>query len=261
MPETSLSKEDWLLWMEVIGGFVASAGLEAAVQAGHVRSTPDGSSLVSFVTASLHSYAHSAVPYVRAAWQALDETGLDADTDSLPTKRTDRVKNVVQKLQVLDEEYDGLTGSNHVARRASRTQGAAFLTLLVRGFPAAHGVDVVSVFKTEVRASRTAGHLPICFGVVSNCLGISLERTSHLFLFLHVRAILSAAIRLNLVGPYQGQQLLLTLQKSVESVLKKQCEIKSGVDEEIGRGAWQTAPVVDILQGLHDRLYSRMFNS
>ncbi|TPX72850.1 hypothetical protein SpCBS45565_g00040 [Spizellomyces sp. 'palustris'] len=254
MPETSLSKEDWLLWMELIGGFVASAGLEAAVQAGHVRPTPDGSSLVSFVTASLHSYAHSAVPFVRAAWQALDERGLEAGTESLTTKRAHRVKNVVQNLQALDEEYDGLAGSNHVARRASR------------GFPAAHGGDVVSVFKTDVRASRTAGHLPICFGVVSNCLGISLgtvtiERTSHLFLFLHVRSILSAAIRLNLVGPYQGQELLLTLQKSVERVLKKQSEIKSGVDEGTWRGAWQTAPVVDILQGLHDRLYSRMFNS
>lgn len=45
----SAGKEDWLLWMVSdsalpTGGFVASAGLEAAVQTGHI---PDTCSLLS----------------------------------------------------------------------------------------------------------------------------------------------------------------------------------------------------------------------
>src|SRR5688572_5475150 len=47
---------------------------------------------------------------------------------------------------------------------------------------------------------------------------ILVERTEYLFLFLFARSILSAAIRLNLIGPYQGQQVLTTMQPDVEHI-------------------------------------------
>ncbi|TPX61550.1 hypothetical protein PhCBS80983_g01131 [Powellomyces hirtus] len=267
MAATALrTREDWLLCMISdsalpTGGFVSSGGLEAAVQAGHVTS----SSLLAYMNASVHSYAHSGVPYVRAAWQCLEESrageGIDLD-------------GIISKLTGLDHGCDVLTGTNHIARRASRAQGAAYLTLAVRGFPTERGIVIVKAFKTEVRASRTPGHLVLCFAIVCWCLGIPLDRTEHLLVFLYVRSLLSAAIRLNLVGPYQGQQLLLALQKEVEHALRLVQRRMEGhhIPQQSLAGpdtisiaaatlACQTSPVVDILQGLHGQLYSRMFNS
>lgn len=38
---------------------------------------------------------------------------------------------------------------------------------------------------------------------------MSTEKSYHLYLFLHTRSLLSAAVRLNLIGPYLSSQLLL----------------------------------------------------
>ena len=79
-------------------------------------------------------------------------------------------------------------------------------------------------------------------------------RAQQLFLFLFSRATLSAAIRLNIVGPYYAQRMLTECQTYVETSLEKTYNIKSD-------DATQTSPILDILQGRHDRLYSRLFNS
>ncbi|KAI8816144.1 UreF-domain-containing protein [Fimicolochytrium jonesii] len=280
---TPTATEDWLLLLLgdsalPTGGFVASGGLEAAKQAGHVS---DATQLRGFMRDAVHTYAFGGVPIVREAWGVMAGEGEGEG-------RGER-----EKIVELDGDHDTLIGTNHVARKASRAQGAAFLTLLMRGFPSERGVEIVKAFKTEVRASRSPGHLAVCFGIVCWSLGISLERTEHLFLFLHVRSLLSAAIRLNLVGPYQGQQMLLAAQADVAEVLRLVRE-KMELDEQQGgkydrhdstddgmtggvveneddadlrhhrlatTTACQTSPVVDILQGLHSQLYSRMFNS
>ncbi|KAJ3285123.1 hypothetical protein HK104_009639 [Borealophlyctis nickersoniae] len=110
--------DDWLLMILSdsalpTGGFVASAGLEAAVQSGHVY---DDTTLTSFLSASLHTLASSSTSVLVKTWTCLDE-----DTP-LPI------------LLSLDAAYDALTVSNHVARRASRAQGVAYLGVLDRAF-------------------------------------------------------------------------------------------------------------------------------
>ena len=48
--------------------------------------------------------------------------------------------------------------------------------------------------------------------------------------------------------------MLTECQTYVETSLEKTCNIKAN-------DAVQTSPILDILQGRHDRLYSRLFNS
>lgn len=81
-----------------------------------------------------------------------------------------------------------------------------------------------------------------------------IERAQHLFLFFFSRAALSAAVRLNIVGPYYAQRILAECHSYVESSLEKTCNLKAN-------DAVQTSPIIDILQGRHDKLYSRLFNS
>ncbi|KAG2013340.1 urease accessory protein UreF [Coprinopsis cinerea AmutBmut pab1-1] len=174
---------------------------------------------------------------------------------------------------------------NHVARRASKAQGAALLTLYTKGFsrPASlaqfadpgllrqekRKTTVVEQFKLRVRREDTQGHMPICWGVLTAALSLSLDRSQYLHLFLHARGLLSAAIRLNEVGPYNAQQTLLhAVQPLIKSELRKCKELQTGLlaegndgfDETV-QGPANTWPLGEILATRHDLQHSRIFNS
>ena len=109
-PQTSIS--DFILWQLAdsafpTGGFAHSLGLEAAWQHGEVRNRTD---LASFIEAGLQQLGHAALPFVTAAFDA------------------------PEKLSEFDQLCDVFT-TNHVANRASRAQGRAFLSAVERIFP------------------------------------------------------------------------------------------------------------------------------
>ena len=79
------------------------------------------------------------------------------------------------------------------------------------------------------------------------------DQTRRLFLFLHCRSIVSAAVRLNIVGPYGGQRLLTQLSERVDHAI----DMYGGQSKV----SFQTNPLLDLLQNHHDRLYSKLFNS
>ena len=85
-------------------------------------------------------------------------------------------------------------------------------------------------------------------------LFLLLENTLHLWLYLFTRTIYSSAVRLNIIGPYEAQKMLLMSRKAIETILKQTKEI--GLED-----CCQTNPLLDVCQGMHDRLYSRLFNS
>ncbi|CAG8487443.1 8835_t:CDS:2 [Paraglomus brasilianum] len=236
-------KEDWLLWQLSdsalpTGGFVASSGLESAIHSGNVH---DITSLSNFLSSSIKNYAYSALPFVSDAYIAAESISDEHEC--------------YEHLERLDKLYDACT-SNNVTKRASKAQGVAMLTLYSKSFAEEddQGNNVVSKFKKEVRKRSVDGHFPVCFGLVARLVGLTLERTQHLFLFLFARAILSAAVRLNIVGPYYSQRLLTDCQLYVETTLKETNTLRS-------EDAAQTSPLLDIFQGRHDNLYSRLFNS
>jgi len=195
------------------GGFAHSAGLEAAAQAG---AAPD---VAAFAREALWQAGWGAVPLVRAAW---------LDVSSLP------------RLDARDD----LFLANHVANRASRTQGAAFLSTCARVFPA------------EVSALPAGAclHLAPLWGGVFRALGMSLEESQRLYLWSTARSVLSAAVRLGLAGTYEAQRTLVDLGPVLDAVAARCGAL--GVEDLA-----QTAPLVDLLQALHDRLHSRLFQS
>lgn len=77
-----------------------------------------------------------------------------------------------------------------------------------------------------------------------------------MFLFMYVRALISAAVRLNIVGPYAGQQCLARAEPRVRRIVDGWW-----ARDTAAAAPRQTNPLLDLLQGHHDRLYSKMFSS
>ncbi len=71
---------------------------------------------------------------------------------------------------------------------------------------------------------------------------------------MHLRGWISAAVRLNIVGPLEGQTIQHQLADAAEAVATRFGEV--ALDDVA-----QTAPLLDLWQGTQDRLYSRLFQS
>jgi urease accessory protein len=203
------------------GGFAHSAGLEAAVQLGRV----DGpEALSAFVDEAVWSAATAALPFVTAAHR--DRSALAA----------------------LDLRCDA-TLPGHVQNRASRAQGQAWL----RAAGAAFGAPAEAI-GDEVRARKLPGHLAPVFGALLSALGAPEPDARRLFLFQGARAAVSAAVRLGVVGPLEAQALLSRAASAAERALAASADLRP--EEAAG-----SAPLLDLLQGHQDRLYSRLFQS
>ncbi len=230
---------DFLVWQLMdsafpTGGFAHSSGLEAAWQHGEVRGRAE---LLSFAETSLDQLGHAALPFVTAAFDA------------------------PEKFAEFDQLCDAFM-TNHVANRASRAQGRAFLTAVERICPE-RGVRAASTANGNHEIKRPEGRAPVAvpfahfapvFGACLRRLKISRATTTRMFFFNQLRSVLAAAVRLNIVGPMEAQMLQHKLSAKAETVLKV-CD-RLTLDQIA-----QTAPLLDLWQGAQDRLYSRLFQS
>ena len=194
------------------GSFVASAGLESTAThalfhaptgpgtggTSHPASSSSVSDILAFLHNSVDTYARSALPFARDAHRI---TCAYVDGEEI----AEQLDDALAALARLDALYDAST-LNHVARRASCAQGAALLTLYAKGFarPPPHvmmspvsvcshpgrdfdrGDDVresragalIAALKLRVRRgeSDVQGHLPVCWGVLTGALGLTVGK-------------------------------------------------------------------------------------
>jgi urease accessory protein len=150
-------------------------------------------------------------------------------------------------------ELDAFTRAtlwSHVAARASRAQGRALLDVAARSFR--H--DTLVEARARLARNELDGHLTPTFGFVTRALGVPRDEALATFLHLGVRGVLSAAVRLGCIGPAEGQAMHHRLHSVLEAALARGRTLRV---EDVA----QTAPVVELLQATHDRLYSRLFQS
>lgn len=224
-----------------LGSFAFSSGLESYLAHRPSRPVP---SILSFLSLSLSSVASTLLPYLLTAFKE-------------PTA-----------LAALDDTLDACTLC-HVARRASIAQGCALITLWERAFrptvdpevPAALALAQFAKYLKEGSGSEMdgevrGGHFAPTWGVVTVAMGISITDSAYAFLLNHAKAVLSAAVRASLVGPYQAQSVLAGewLRQKIAKGLEDNWEIQ--IDD-----AGQNVPLMDIWIGRHEKLYSRIFNS
>lgn len=199
------------------GGFTLSSGLEAAWRLGEVGNEEGA---YQFMSESLRQASRGGLPLLTRAYKEPENFG---------------------EINALCQAF--LT--NPVANRASRLQGSAFLYACERAFYPPGLGDL-----RESAGAEHALHFAPVFGRVTACLGIPLEEARRLFLFLGLRDLLSAAVRLGVLGPYQAQRL------------------QAGYSGQLERAARapemepvQTAPLLDLFQAAHDGLDAKLFQS
>jgi urease accessory protein len=217
--------EDWLTWQVVdsafpTGAFAHSWGLESAWQHGEIDG-PDA--LHRFLDASVQQTARASVPLMNAVY---DDPG---------------------RLEAIDELNDVFL-VNAVANRASRVQGRALAATAQRVW-ASPALDIL-----HERVEGMCGHAAPVSGAVFRTVGMSRETAQRVQLFAALRGMLSAAVRLGIVGSYEAQRLQHAFTPCLEQAAA------GCADFTVGDLA-QTAPVIDLLQAGHDRLYSRLFQS
>jgi urease accessory protein len=218
---------DWLIWQLAdsafpTGGFAHSGGLEAARQQGEVRG---GESLMEYLQVSLHQLAQAVMPFAHAAFAG---------------------KHEFEKVDLRCDAYL----SNHVANRASRAQGQAYVASAERIFGGAE----LKAFRGTLLAGDSPAHFAPVFGVVARLLSLEEPAVARLFVFTQLRGSISAAVRLNIVGPGGGQ--------AIQHRLTDAAEIAARLFGRVAlEDAAQTAPLLDLWQGTQDRLYSRLFQT
>lgn len=207
------------------GGFAHSGGLEAARAAGEL--TGDG--------------AASAIG--RAVAQAARLLG----------PAVHEVAHAPARFEEVDRRLDTMI-LGQVPNRASRAQGRALLDAACRSFESPALLEV----KAEARRDRLPLHQAAVLARVGRELGIAADAIVPLFLHVTVRGLLSAGVRLGLFGPFEAQRL----QRDLGPQLAEHAARIAAAGEVGTTGSpAQIDPVLELLSNLHDRLYSRLFQS
>ena len=221
-----MSKSTWLVWQLAdsafpAGGFAHSFGLEAAWQQGEVSAA----SLPSFVADAVVQAGQGGLPFVGVAYD--DPASFSA----------------------VDERCDVFL-RNAVANRASRVQGRAWLGTVERSF----STTAVRGLCGSIRSAGGPRHFAPVFGATLRSLDVDRREASRLFLYGVARGTFSAAVRLGIVGTMDAQRMLSERSADLDRTIERCGDL--AIDD-----AAQTAPLIDLWQAAHDRLYSRLFQS
>jgi len=216
--------DSWKVWQIVDSAFPTGGFAHSwGLEAAWQTGDVNDGSLVRFLRDTISQTGHGALPFVTSA---------HTDPDQLP-------------------QFDALCDvflTNPVANRASRAQGSACLATCARTWP------LPALLALEQQSRGRARHLAPIFGGAMRLLDLPLDVTQRVFLYSTARGVLAAAVRLGIVGSYAAQRL----QHECASDLDLTVERCGGLGAE---DVAQTAPIVDIVQAAHDRLYSRLFQS
>jgi len=205
-----------------IGGFAHSAGLEAAFQMGAVGTTE---SLDRFLRISMGQAVNFSAPFVA------------------------HVARSPADAKAADHLYHCQT-TNPISNSASRVQGNALLSTATEAF----SLPQLQSAREAIRMNELFGHFPVVFGFVMNLLNYSDEQAVDAFLFCQLRGWMSAAVRLGIIGPRQAQSMQNEMARHREIGVKTALSLSL---DECG----QSSPLLEVTQGLHGRLYSRLFVS
>lgn len=215
----------WLVWQVVDSAFPTGGFAHSwgLESAWQQGEVPDEGALDRFVRDTVLQAGHAALPLVNAVYDA-----------STPFDR-------------LDALCDAFL-TNPVANRASRAQGRALIATGARTWP------IAPLISLEVEVKRGCGHSAPVFGATTRALDIPRPIAQRMFLFMTARGILNAAVRLGVVGSYRAQQMQSATTEHLDAILDACADL--GEDDLA-----QSAPIIDLLQASHDKLYSRLFQS
>lgn len=217
---------DWLFLQLVdsafpAGGFAHSNGLEAAV------AFREGIAIEQHLSELIAQAGRTALPFVREACAE------------------------AERLAELDVLFDATTTS-HVVNRASRAQGRALVSAAGRIWTTHEGVQRIASYAQQEPAPPLH-HAPV-LGAIFGALGQGPDAAMAGYLHGVMRGVLSAAVRLGVVGPLEAQRLHGENAALASRAVETSRELAS-------RGVAQPAPLLELYATLHDGLDARLFQS
>jgi len=216
---------DWLTWQIVDSAFPTGAFAHSwgLEAAWQQGEVADRDGLRRFLEASIMQSGYASLPLVNDAYRSPEQ------------------------LEALDEVAEAFL-LNAVANRASRIQGRTLLGTAGRIWPSA------ALAALQARVEATCAHVAPVAGSALCAIGLPLPTVQRVVLYGAARGVLSAAVRLGIAGSFEAQRMQDECSPWLERIADR-CGALS-IDDLA-----QTAPVLDLLQAGHDRLYSRLFQS
>ncbi len=199
------------------GGFVFSSGMESAFTLGWIASLKD---LQKYLMGVVHSFAHNELRFVKMLF------------DELKQKDT-----IGEELQ---NDYHASLSSLGM-RRGSLLQGESWNRVIQRLYP-----------QIQQQNFLRAHFIPTYCSTLFH-LRHSLEEALQLLYFIFVRDQVSAAVRLGICGPMDGQQMQSQLLKMESKVMRTSMD-RSGLP-------LKTAACWEVSQAMHSRVYSTLFQN
>lgn len=253
-----------------IGGFSHSQGLESALQSGTVRKG-DEAGLASFLKMLVQNVAYQSGPLVHGAAQALapphrvsaqgQGEGLQGGGGEEGGEARAFVEGCafgVVRVAELDAMAHVLLAGVPTARNASLAMGRNLLRLALESFAGEGGLDadaLTALSEASLGAAPAVrGHFSTVFGAVCAAGGLGPHEALHMFLFSAARDALSAATRLNIVGPLAAQRVLRGLGADLEALAAEAAALPASA-------AGAASPLAGLLQASHPQLCSRLFQS
>ena len=216
---------DWLTWQVVDSAFPTGVFAHSwGLEAAWQQGEVDGLDYLRvFLEASIQQAGYGSLPLVNDAYRSPEQ------------------------LEALDALADAFL-LNAVANRASRIQGRTLLGTAGRIWPSAQ------LAALHGRADATCAHVAPLAGATFRAIGLSLATAQKVVLYGTARGVLSAAVRLGIAGSFETQRMQYACSPWLDRIADR-CGALT-IDDLA-----QTAPLLDLLQAGHDRLYSRLFQS
>jgi urease accessory protein len=252
-PTTTTDEDSSTIWSAYLladsalptGSFAHSAGLEAAAQLGLLDDVQ------TFVQAATRSTVQMTMPFILAGH------GLIAASSS-PSLNHENNTNLLDEWKRLDQQAQAAFASNAPACAASLDQGKS-LARVAKELWKEDDMDEASSILLE--CLDQGNHIGPVLGAVAAKLGLTTGQVGKLFGYCVARDIVSAAVRLNLVGPLASVKLL----KQVEGAAEDGCRASQVAMQEHANdplaSAAASAPVIEALHPCHELLKMRLFRT
>lgn len=207
------------------GSFAYSYGLESSLTFGLID-TPFA--LRNYLYSYLQQAGSAELPFINSAFRLTEKAA---------------------EFQLLAEEYDAqlLVPALY---KASAVQGRNWLKLLASFYPELGLATITDWFSGH----NIPPHFTLVFTLALQRAGFALAELPAMYLHMLLRDQLSAAIRLGFLGPLEGHRLQHDFYAVFEHILAGQAGKEYGA-------ATRSAFLLDVTQGLHADIYSKLFQN
>ena len=207
------------------GGYAFSNGLEATKQMGLLRSSDD---LDAYLQTVIHATANGEIPFINTCFKG----------DLILANLTDVLL-----------AYDAMLTAPAIVR-GSEVQGRNLLRLMRDLYFS----DAMARLHETLLVQPVPAHYTIVFGTTFRIAGLKRGQTCRIFMYQFLRDQISAAVRLGQIGPLEAARLQKHHHKTAINAVTSVAQVDYTC-------ATRCAPQWDIAQGMHEYLYSRLFQS